>query len=528
MAALALAGFFLRFRGAAAYWLNPDEGMFLYAADRATLPAMLQAVNFQGHPPLFYLLLRGMLLFSGDVAWLRLLPVAAGTAAIPVAWHLARGAGGAAAGLAAAAIMAFAPGAVTVSQLLRPYALLVLWLLSAFRHLSRYLERRAARDLALYALFLCLALVTHYSATVVLAGLGLFLLVLLAGGAFSRREVPALAAAHAPSLVLAAALYAWQFAPRGSPAAAIPSMRFLSEWYIRRPSDAWRLTIAALGYMYGAKAAWAALAGIAAGLVLARRRGESAAWGLPLSVLAAALLFSLAGWYPYGGSRHSVYLLACLTVPLAVAAGRLFSLRRWALAAGGLALAALLVWSAGSARHPARPPSELTVRLEDYLKVLPSLEGLSAGPGAVIVDQQTFFVLHRLFGGADWDYGREFRDFPWGGRTVYACRDWRFIAGRRGLDRRNHLANVVRRLDRGYPGAILRPGLDVRVAFAGWEEPVTRSVREIGRPGIMSDVAEAGNIGSFRLDVGAYLRAVEGMAAPAPAAGGDLGSYSRP
>ena len=68
--ALLTLGFILRVRGLSTYWLNPDEGIYYSALTRTSFGDFWADVIANAHPPAFYLLLRGLGLFTWDFVWL--------------------------------------------------------------------------------------------------------------------------------------------------------------------------------------------------------------------------------------------------------------------------------------------------------------------------------------------------------------------------------------------------------------------------------------------------------------------------
>ena len=135
-----------------------------------------------GHPPLQYLL---AWLAGGNAAdewWLRLPSLAAGVAAVVALAELGRRLHGPATGLIAAFALGVSPFHVEMSQLARPYALLVLLTVLSLGALIGALDRGRARDWLWFSALLALNLYTHYLALQVLALQALTATALLARG----------------------------------------------------------------------------------------------------------------------------------------------------------------------------------------------------------------------------------------------------------------------------------------------------------------------------------------------------------
>ena len=124
----------------------------------------------ESNPPLYYTLLRGWIAVAGesDVA-LRALSVAIGLVGMVAAWGTARRLGGAAAGLAAAALLAVSAAHVDTSQAVRGYALAHSAALVAIWALIAFLEGRRWPALLGYAVAATVALYAHTTMVVFVA-----------------------------------------------------------------------------------------------------------------------------------------------------------------------------------------------------------------------------------------------------------------------------------------------------------------------------------------------------------------------
>ena len=75
---LVLLGFSLRIGGMTGFWLNPDEGIYYGALTSSFADFWTEVLERNAHPPLYYLLLRGMGLFSTEFVWFRSLSLVLG------------------------------------------------------------------------------------------------------------------------------------------------------------------------------------------------------------------------------------------------------------------------------------------------------------------------------------------------------------------------------------------------------------------------------------------------------------------
>ena len=140
-----------------------DEAFTALAVQRP-LGSMLDVVRNDSAPPLFYLVERLVAVVSTSPAALRVLPVLAGTAAIPIVASLGRRIAGDAGGIWAAVIGAIAPALVVSSLDARMYMLATTLVLASTLCLLRALEHPSAPRWTLYAACSILAVYTVYFA----------------------------------------------------------------------------------------------------------------------------------------------------------------------------------------------------------------------------------------------------------------------------------------------------------------------------------------------------------------------------
>lgn len=163
----------------------------------ATLSAM---VHHENNPPLWYLIawLDSRVLGTGEVA-LRLPSALAGIATVPVAWAIGRELGGRAVAALCAAIVAVDPLFVWYSQEARSYGLFVFTAALALLCFLRARRDPSPANMAWFASSAALALLSHYFAAFLLAGMAL---VLLWDRRTRRAALPALAALAVVGLAL--------------------------------------------------------------------------------------------------------------------------------------------------------------------------------------------------------------------------------------------------------------------------------------------------------------------------------------
>jgi hypothetical protein len=176
LVALTLAAAAVRFAtiDVQSYWF--DEALTAKLVGMPFGDMLSQLPDTELTPPLYYVIAWPWLHVVGShEAALRSLSALFGIAVVPVAYLAGRELVSRAAGLAGAALVAFNPLLIWYSQEARPYSLLVLLCALAVLFFARAQQRRAERDLWLWALSAALALLTHYFAAFLVVPMGLWL-----------------------------------------------------------------------------------------------------------------------------------------------------------------------------------------------------------------------------------------------------------------------------------------------------------------------------------------------------------------
>jgi hypothetical protein len=399
-----------------------DGFWHVFIAGREDLRTMWAECLQNAHPPLYFLLLRASMKLGRSLLTYRLVSIAAGVAAVPLAWMAARrlAASRVSAALAAAG-MAAASSAVAVSCEVRSYALAVAFLLAAlavYPALAALAPGPPAwKARAIFAGAMSGALLSHY-------GAAFFLLAFLGA--------PLVLAAVAPGYrrALASRLrrgWAADLATLAAPAAILVALalthvrglevRFshLAPYYhepgreavlafLARNLPLSLARFAPAGGPIAGRVFAAAMMAVAAGLVLAaRREGAALRRGLPAALLLLVLggfaAASLRGLYPLGGELRQQYFLFPLVLLTGLAALDAAVGGRWPRRQAALAAAAVaLVWAPLTARiaafyFPPRAPFEREVAA--WARAFPA-------PQAVYVDQFNLIGLFSFHHGWSW------------------------------------------------------------------------------------------------------------------------------
>ena len=394
--AIVLGATAVRLAGWGVWWSNPDEGM-QFAAATAPSAELLGHLESNAHPPLSFLVSRGIASAGGGIDAMRVPALIAGVLLVPLVFQVARRWGGPAAGVTAALLVANASGPVMLSQVVRPYMPQAACLAIAVLALFRILERPGPAAGVVFALGFCTALLLHYSSYVALAGAVLYLGVLAALRQLSRRHVVVLVAALIPVTLLGIALYAAHVASlQGSEMQAEALEGWLQESFTSGPqsliANVWR----AARYLIGAPAAFAIPPLVAAAPFLHPAGVRFRPSLLAVTTLACAALFSGLGQYPLGPTRHSTYLLVVMAPAAGVAiAGLLRSRGPW-LALAGLAAFALVL--AGALLGRREGLSERPLRRAQAEALLAHLDRVSKPGDWILLDSETYWLLTPRFG----------------------------------------------------------------------------------------------------------------------------------
>jgi hypothetical protein len=307
-------------------YLNPDEAMHFDVASPRTWLGAYEGSRKVSHPPLFILVLHGMLFIGRTELILRLPSLVSGTAALWVTFAWLRRSLGALPGLAGLGFMALSHMGISASTEVRQYGLLLFFVCSSLYATERALTERSVFWTIAQGILLLGALLTHYTAVVVILALPLYVLVRALVEGVPRRIL----LTFGMDYVVLATLFVWLYfthirrAIRG-PSASI-NMYHLRPYYYIPASETLlgfvhRSLTGTFSYAVGAHrlpflSMLVFLAGLTA-LLTGRtksRRLMALLVGCPFAVGFAA---AIAEVFPFAGSRHQMYLLPFLAAGIA-------------------------------------------------------------------------------------------------------------------------------------------------------------------------------------------------------------------
>jgi hypothetical protein len=511
------------------WWLNPDEGIYFSAVADPSFSDFWTEALATAHPPLYFLVLRAMAIVTTDFGWLRAVALISAVAAVPVFIAVGRELGGPGVcgrvtGLLAGLLIAFSPRVILLSQLIRPYALLLLLLALALLALLRYSRLGSDRWLIAYAVSVSLALTLHYSAV---GAFGVFLAVVAAEGGRHGLRRPAWRRLALVQLAPVATLFLLYLghlrALMGSSMADSALDGWLALFLIGRPADLWVSIVGVHSSLVGDGLAVSASIVTLAGVAWA---AWSRSWTVLVvggSALAIATAGAAAGMYPFGGSHHTAWLFTFIapvlawTVAAAVVPGPLRWPRGLGAAAPGLLVVGLLLGArpVSSILDPPRRPreiAELVLRMGN-MEVMSEVVGPDVGPRLVVMSVETYQLLSPLLvepkqGARATDDG--LLHLTWGRHDLIVLPVRDFTALPDQLTEANHLLPVLGRAHEALGVEPPAGGERVLVVDGGW-----RSQGMVDLIGLARDEPELGSITyvpglmAIDLDFDAYRRVLE-------------------
>jgi hypothetical protein len=306
-----VAGIIIRVWGLSKYSYSPDDALHLYLSDWANIQELWQhAVLAHARPPLIYLFVRMFMLFSKQELFLRLIFLIPGMGLVFAFYFLGLKASGAASGFAMACIAAFSRGTILLSQVVREYMLLLLFLSAGYWFFLSFLKDRRNGSLFGCVFFLGLSLLTSYAALISIAAFGLAHLLLVAFRREKMQELKALLLAYLPLALLAGTCYFFHarlflrsdlyeksantyllpFFP-GDLAGWLHNFLEFYEYIFLKPFAVWMILLSGLGLF---------------AILRKRQYAIGAVIVLPFFI---NFLLTFFHKFPFGGARQSIFLL---------------------------------------------------------------------------------------------------------------------------------------------------------------------------------------------------------------------------
>jgi hypothetical protein len=360
------AALLIRLRAASGTFLNPDEALHYLLANQSSWRLAYNASLTNAHPPLLTLVLFLWRSVGTSEFVLRLPSVIAGTAFCWIFFKWLTRMLGPVTGFIGFILVSFLPPMIALSAEVRQYALLLFFVVSAAYLLERALAENSAAMMLLSAVSLGLAILSHYSAILFAAAIGLYSLHRVIVRPPSAQVQAAWVMGQAGALGLIASLYVSHISKLKGDYAAGTINGWLANSFFRPGHDNPLLFVIArtggvFQYVFGQLAVGdVAFLAFIAGIVLLWRdnvtpegstvtaRQVCALLVLPFVVAAGA---SIARIYPYGGTRHSAFLIMFALAGVSFLLAKLVKQR----ITRGIALAILIVAVCAAFGKPHRP-----------------------------------------------------------------------------------------------------------------------------------------------------------------------------
>jgi len=360
------AGLLIRLWVASGTFLNPDEALHYLLANQSSWRLAYQASLTNAHPPLLTLVLHFWRGVDSSEFALRLPSVIAGTAFCWIFFKWLTRIFGQVAGFIGLILVTFLPPVIALGVELRQYALLLFFLATSAYLLERALAENSPGVILLSAISLDLALLSHYSAILFAAAIGVYSLLRVPAPRPSAKVMAAWVMGQASTLGLIAVLYVTHISRLKGDYAAGTIYGWLANSFFRPGHDNPLLFVIArtggvFQYVFGQLAVGdiAFLTFLAGVVLLWRKKIMPAALNVPPWQLGTFLVlpFALGAGaaivriYPYGGTRHSAFLIMFAVSGVSLMLAKLVKQRT----GRGIAFALLIVAVCNALAQPHRP-----------------------------------------------------------------------------------------------------------------------------------------------------------------------------
>jgi Dolichyl-phosphate-mannose-protein mannosyltransferase len=325
--AIIAVAFALRLGYAGSCYLNPDEGEHFGAARPDSWLGALRAALQLAHPPLFILVLHGTLFLGRSELIIRMPSLIFGTAALGFAFLWIRQILGEISALAGLGFLALAPAGITAATEVRQYGLFLFFVCGALYATERTFGDRSDKWAIIQGIFLLGALLTHYTAAIVLISLGVYVLLRLLSGGMPRRVVAAWIASQCVLATLLGCLYFVQIR-RSMVFHSGGGLDYLQHYFYSAARETplgftWRALLGTFAYIVNVRALALPFmllfaAGVAA-LLARRTKAPSLLALLVVSPFVVGFAIAIFRVFPFAGSRHQTYLLPFLAAGISAA-----------------------------------------------------------------------------------------------------------------------------------------------------------------------------------------------------------------
>lgn len=449
-----IAGVFIRIWGLWNYAFNPDEVMLSCVAAADGFSALWGGIKTQTNAPLMYVILHLLIMLGKNELLLRCISLVPGVCLIIIFYFLGKKVSGTVSGIAMAFMCAFGYGAVQLSQVVRPYSLLLVFLSGALYFFAACLEKPAKKYFYGYSLCMLLATATHYPAVMFFAATGSVWLLRSIIRRKPSAEFRSMIVAQLPPLALFCILFYFHISHHLGGGGAYGAIKetYLAPLFPHTFSAFMNNTRDFFGYLflppYATLSAVLSLLGVIA-LWKTSRKALVAAIVLTFAITIVFTIFKL---FPFGGSRHSIYLFPMVCLLAGASAQYGFDAVRQraerflpqltgerAGACIGWALVLMVMLSVSAVTFTMRQcdflrrykgPGEFSVTRNDYNRIMGYLLNNRDRHTAIVTNLQTYHYFTFFNGDEEPDkktyVALGFFKFVWRGLNGYLVFVWQF------------------------------------------------------------------------------------------------------
>ena len=311
-----MAGIFIRIWGLWNYAFSPDEVMLSCVAAADSFSALWEGIKIQTNAPLMYGILHLLIMFSKNELLLRCISLIPGAGLIFIFYFLGKRASGTVSGVTMACLCAFGYGAVQISQVVRPYSMLLFFLSGALYFFAACLEKPVKKYLYGYSLCMFLAIATHYPAVMTCAAIGSTWLLRLVMQKKPAAEYRGILMVHLPPLILFCILYFTHISYHLGGGGVYGEIKetYLAPLFPQTFPGFIKNIQDFFGYLYFPPVATLFMVLSILGIIALWRTSRwpiAAATALTFAITIVLTGFKL---FPFGGSRHSIYLFPMVSL----------------------------------------------------------------------------------------------------------------------------------------------------------------------------------------------------------------------
>jgi len=314
-------------------FLNPDECLHFQLANQPSFALAFRESHHTMHPPLLIIILYFWRVLGTSEVVLRLPSAIAGTLFSWFTFRWLTNLFGNATGGIGLIFVTFLPSMIGLSAEVRQYALLLVFASGCLYLLERALADDSPAMMLLFSLSLCLTLLSHYSGVLFAVAIAVYATLRMLAKRPARSTAVVWMVGQAGALAVALFLYFTYVAKLvgGTAEASQDIHQWMRDIYLRRSffqpghdNPLWFMVVrtgSVFQFIFGQLAIGdLALPLFIAGLaLLARAKTAPGPTKVAPKLLALLLVFpfivnwgaALARKYPYGGTRHSVFLAIC-------------------------------------------------------------------------------------------------------------------------------------------------------------------------------------------------------------------------